>query len=148
MGNTLDKSETIYKPTARQLLWLKCALKPEVNPTITAIAEEVVKELSHKKTVPTVESVRKKWYLWMKNPLFVNWWSEAWRDGMSKTEYFFDKIGMKKAASDYRYWEAMQMKHHKFARQEEKTIYEQDADKKRAAVQSLIQGLTDEEDSD
>lgn len=97
---------TKFKPSTKQIDWLRSALKPEVPPFISAIAKDC--------------GVRREtWYDWVKKPKFVKWWNEQWEEGMKQTQTYFDKIGMLKANKDYRYWEGMQMKYHKFAKKEE-----------------------------
>lgn len=97
---------TGFKPNKQQLGWLKSALDPTVQPTIKAIATDCGVN-------------RENWYKWLKNPKFVEWFSTAWKKGMERTEWFFDKVGMVQATKDYRYFEAMQMKYHKFKKQGE-----------------------------
>jgi hypothetical protein len=97
---------TGFKPNKQQLAWLKSALDPTVQPTIKAIAADCGVN-------------RENWYKWLRNPKFVEWFSSAWKKGMERTEWFFDKVGMVQATKDYRYFEAMQMKYHKFKKFEE-----------------------------
>lgn len=95
-----------WRPTDNQIKVLQAALSPETQPTISAWFREA-------------GVGRENWYDWNKNPEFVSWWNEEWKKGMERLEPYLDKIGLIKAMKDYRYFEAMQMKYHKFSRREE-----------------------------
>ena len=106
------KGLTGFKPNSQQIAWLKSALKPEVPPVISKIARDCGVN-------------RENWYVWINERKghvgFNDWWDRVWREGMRRNEYFLDKVGIQKSATDYRYWEGMQMKYHKFKRQGEVT---------------------------
>lgn len=104
----MDKKHTKFKPSPDQIALLKAWASPEQKPTITAICE-------------TVGISRTTYYKWFADDEFVNWFNEQWDIAMAKTKPYLDNVGLKKAVSDFRYWEAMQMKYHKFKRQEEST---------------------------
>lgn len=96
----------IFKPTQKQIELLKAWADPEIKPTITAVCERI-------------GISRPTYYEWFDNQDFVNWWNEAWHREMANMESYLDNVGMKKLTQDFRYWEALQMKYHKYARKEE-----------------------------
>lgn len=104
------KEIQMFKPQAKMVKALNAALDPDNEGTITAIFKQI--------NVP-----RSAWYKWKKKPGFTDWWNEQWRKGMEDAEWYLDKIGLRKAKKgDYAFWQAMQMKYHKFSLKEEKTV--------------------------
>jgi hypothetical protein len=108
LAKRIDKPLTVFKPTKQQLDWLKSALDPTVQPTISAIAKDCGVN-------------RENWYGWIKDEAFMEWWGNVWDEGMKQANWFLDKVGMQMSTKDFRYWEAMQMKFGKFARKSDVT---------------------------
>lgn len=147
-----DSKEKIFVPKKAHWLWLKHALDPTIDSTVAAIcracvaqteSEEVCNDPDKNRTA--YDKWEKRWERWQDTPGFKAWWQEQWQKGMERSEWYLDKIGIKKAQSNFKYWEAMQMKFFKFARLEEKTLHAETLDEKRAAVQSLVDGLISED---
>lgn len=92
-----------FRPNPRQIELVRTLADPTIKPTITAVCAEV-------------GIARKTYYEWFDDPRFVTWFNDAWTQEMERAKSYLDNIGLKKALSDYRYWEAMQMMYGKFAK--------------------------------
>lgn len=103
-----QQNSTKFEPTDRQLALLRARLDVEIKPTITAECKEAGID-------------RGTYYDWMKNPDFVEWFNNAWKESQKKLESWLDKVGYLKAMKDFRYWEALQMKYHKYSRKNDLT---------------------------
>jgi hypothetical protein len=79
----------------------------EVKPTITAWCKEI-------------KVNRATYYNWMATDGFLEWLEMEWEKAMKKTKPFLDNIGLRNSPKNYKYWEAMQMIYHGFARREER----------------------------
>ncbi len=87
-----------FRPTPAQQAFLEAALDPKVKRTIRAISRAArVHESS--------------WRLWKRNPAFLAWYRDAWESGVAHSAWLLDKIGLEKARTDFRYWQAMQQKY-------------------------------------
>lgn len=106
MENKETEVTQTWRPTDEMIRVLEEALDPDNNAFISTWFKKAGVD-------------RTKWYDWNKKPMFVSWWNEEWKKGMERLEPYLDKIGLIKAMKDYRYFEAMQMKYHKFSRREE-----------------------------
>lgn len=102
-----EQNLTVFKPTQKMLNTLRCALDPEIKPTITALCE-------------AAKVTRETYYTWQNNELFCEWWSTEWDKAMKGSQIgsFLDKVAIMKSTTDYRYWEGMQMKYRGFMRKE------------------------------
>lgn len=92
------KNQQKFTPTTLQIKWLHAASDCSVDPTITAIAD-------------AIDCDRSNWYKWNKDPEFVEWWNREWERVMCNSVWRLDKIGMRKASEDFRYWKALQEKY-------------------------------------
>ena len=132
------QSDNVQKfiPDKAALVWLRMALRPDVQPTDTAIAEacawteiaaqkgKLEKELREDvKVIAEVKTATLKWVKrqqrFSKKEGYYTWFVEEFKKGMADLEPFMDKVGVMRGMKDFRYWEAMQMKHYKFTRKEE-----------------------------
>lgn len=92
---------TVFKPTEQQIKWLNSAVDPKVGAAISEIAADCGVN-------------RENWYIWIKNPQFKEWFHLAWAEAMEDIGWYLDKVGIRNSPRDYRYWEGMQTKYHKF----------------------------------
>ena len=95
-----------YEPTKNMLQVLNSALDPEVGGSINSWFV--------KAGIP-----RKYWDQWNKGLGFRLWWDKEFKKGMRRNMQFLDNIGMQKAKTDFRYWEAMQKKYSDMMKKED-----------------------------
>lgn len=86
--------EVNFKPTSSMKLWVAASIQLGTD-NITNIAEECGVD-------------RKNWYVWLKKPGFMEWYEQEMQRSVVLLRQKLDNIGIKKAATDYRYFEAMQ----------------------------------------
>lgn len=99
--NDLVKEESIqsteneeFLPTPHMEKWLDTAIQLETD-EINKIAEESRVD-------------RSTWYLWIKNPKFVDWYDTEYSKGLKANRWKLNAIGMKRAKNDHKYWQDMQ----------------------------------------
>jgi hypothetical protein len=83
-----------FEPTPAMRVWLDKSIELETD-DISKIA------LSCKVS-------RQSWYIWSKDPNFVQWFNSQWRDRIGQFGWRLDVIGLTKAKNNYSYWRAMQ----------------------------------------
>ncbi len=82
-----------FRPTPAQQAFLGAALDLNVKRTIRAISRAArVHESS--------------WRIWKRNPAFLAWYRDAWESGAAHSACLFDKIGLERARTDFRSWQA------------------------------------------
>lgn len=54
---------------------------------------------------------RQSYYDWRGIEGFQEWWDGEWEKAMKRYRAYLDRIGLEKAKTDFRYWEAMQKKY-------------------------------------
>ena len=87
-----------FRPTPAQQAFLKAALDLNVKRTIRAISRAArVHESS--------------WRICKRNPAFCACYRHAWESGAAHSAWLLDNIGLEKARTDFRYWQAMQQKY-------------------------------------
>lgn len=86
--------EAVFDPTPHMLKWLEKAMELGHTASITDVAKESGVD-------------RTNWYIWTRNPKFVEWWDNQWQSHLRVNRWKLDAIGMKQATSDYSYWKAM-----------------------------------------
>ena len=87
-----------FRPTPAQQAFLEAALDLNVKRTIRAISRAArVHESS--------------WRICKRNPAFLAWYRDAWESGAAHSACLLDKIGLEKARTDFRSWQAMQQKY-------------------------------------
>jgi hypothetical protein len=86
--------ETPFVPTVHMLKWLETAIELGHTATITEVSKEAKVD-------------RTTWYLWIKDPKFVDWWDNQWQTHLALNRWKLDAIGMSKAESNYDYWRDM-----------------------------------------
>ena len=87
-----------FRPTPAQQAFLKAALDLNVKRTIRAISRAArVHESS--------------WRICKRNPAFCSCYGDAWKSGAAHAACLLDNIGLEKARTDFRYWQAMQQKY-------------------------------------
>lgn len=91
---TNPTNKQIFTPTDNQLKWLDTALQIESD-SITDISEQCGLD-------------RSCWYDWNKKPEFRAWYIAEWNERIKIIGVQLDKMGIKNARRDYKYWEAMQ----------------------------------------
>jgi len=138
--NQLSDNVQKFEVKAGMLKWVAAACSPNSAPTIYGIARHLsLIEYSRKEGI-TIDQAKaisghnekiqkiinrgmlkwdKRWYRWKKDPLFMPWYMDEFKRMMGENEIYLDKVGMMKSASDFRYWEAMQMKYAGFSRKED-----------------------------
>jgi len=129
-GKKSHKPNTMFKPNQKQIALLRAWADPKQKPTITAVCEAANVD-------------RSTYYRWFDNEEFVAWFEESWAIAMKGTQHYLDLLGLKKAVKDYRYWEGMQMKYHKFARKEESKTDENQFKE----TMKLLKGLIEDDKS-
>lgn len=85
-----------FKPTPHMYRWLEKAIELGHGASITEISKNSKVE-------------RRNWYIWIRNPNFVNWWDTQWKQHLMINRWKLNAIGMKNAESDYTYWKDMMM---------------------------------------
>jgi len=86
-----------FKPTVTMLKWFAAAVNPDVKSNLVSISRESgVSE--------------QQWHEWAKDPVFNEWWNKEWLKEQKKMIWKLDKIGWDKSRSDFKYWQAMQIK--------------------------------------
>lgn len=100
-GNKIDHkvSEEItkeeeWKPTPHMEKWLDTAMKTDGD-SISDISEEC-------------KISRTAWYDWIKDDNFLLWYKQEWDKRIASEAWKLDKIGMKNAKRDHKYWQDMQ----------------------------------------
>lgn len=83
-----------FEPTKTMEKWLEAALELGHAATITEIAESSGVD-------------RTTWYVWLKDPAFVEWWDSQWQQFLKVNRWRLDSIGMKQAERNYDYWRTM-----------------------------------------
>jgi len=83
-----------WRPTPHMEKWLDTALQSE-NDTVTKIARA-----SHIAKI--------SWYRWVKDDNFLLWFKTEWDKRIASQAWQLDKIGMKQAKRDHKYWQDMQ----------------------------------------
>lgn len=90
-----NSTESIeFKPTSSMKLWIAASIQLGTD-NITKIAKEC-------------EVDRKNWYLWLKKPGFIEWYEKELQRSVVLIRQRLDNIGLRKAETDFRYFEAMQ----------------------------------------
>lgn len=97
----INKKSTIFRPTPEMKRFLEARLNMEIKPTITAECEYA-------------QIDRTTYYLWIKKPDFVAWLNEQWELNAGRLNTWIDKVGYQKGVKDFRYFELMQTKRHKY----------------------------------
>lgn len=90
--NSTDKE--IFKPTTNMEKWLDTAIQ--------------LSDLSPTKVSEVSGIDRTSWYHWIKDEQFIAWFRGEWDKRIRSYGPVLDMIGLKKASSDYKFWEAMQ----------------------------------------
>lgn len=93
------KSTKPWKPKKKMVDLLNAMADPTIKPTITAWCEEI-------------EIDRKTYYNWYEQKEFVEWINKEWQIAMKNLKPYLDNIALKKAAKDFKYWEALQKMYH------------------------------------
>lgn len=83
-----------FVPTKGMLRWFEAAAELGYHETITGVAKEAKLD-------------RDNWYQWLEKPGFVEWWDRQWAKHLRTNRWKLDAIGMKKAESDYSWWQSM-----------------------------------------
>lgn len=121
--NNKDEQESsqnvpTFKPDLRMVYYWETYANPYIKPNVTATILGAIKRMREdgldEAIIPNKEAYKKAYYKWKKKEGYEKWRKENWERLMGGTEPYFDKVGMIKAAKDYRYWEGMQTKYHKF----------------------------------
>jgi hypothetical protein len=86
--------EEVFEPTPLMLKWLDTAIDLGYTASITDVAE-------------ASEINRGTWYLWVKDPKFVEWWDSQWQKYLTLNRWKLDAIGMKQAERNFDYWHDM-----------------------------------------
>jgi len=92
--SVMPTEEEAFKPTPAMRLWVATSAQL-VTDNITEISKECRQQ-------------RTNWYDWIKKPGFLKWYEEERKNLMTIVRTKLDNIGIKKAKTDFRYWEAMQ----------------------------------------
>src|SRR5690606_12475041 len=82
---------------------LKAVLNVEVRPTVTSWCKEA-----------NIDP--KTYYKWMRDAGFLAWFYRQWQLSMTQSQFYLETVGLRKAASDFRYWEAMMTRYHGYVR--------------------------------
>ena len=90
----VSTKEKKWKPTPAMRIWLDAAIRSEYS-EVSKIAEECGLD-------------RKNWYNWIKDDNFLLWYKEEWDKRLASQGWRLDKIGLKMAVVDHKYWESMQ----------------------------------------
>ena len=123
-------STEMFIPSEKQIELLRVMVDGTGKPTITAFCEEAGIN-------------RDTYYNWFDNPEFVGWFNREWEVAMAKKITWLDRIGLQKSPTDFRYWEALQMKYGKFSRRNDITTDNQPIT---AVKVEFINGSKDESD--
>lgn len=94
---TKSKDLTItkeFKPTPAMRIWIDTDIR---------LMTDNVSEIERESKI-TAQS----WYLWIKDPAFIEWYNNEWNVRIKSKINDLDKIGFRNAKRDYKYWEAMQ----------------------------------------
>ena len=83
-----------YEPTLTMIKWFETALELGHTATISEIAEKSGVD-------------RTTWYVWLKDPQFVEWWDGQWQQYLRVNRWKLDSMGMKQAERNYDYWHTM-----------------------------------------
>lgn len=97
-----------WKPTEAQRKYLEVTADPNTPTELTKVAD-------------IVGVNRGTIYGWMRTDAFMDWYATEWQAKMSRAIPYLDKIGLKKAEKDFRYWEAMQIKYGGYSRVSDST---------------------------
>ncbi len=89
------KTEDAFTPTPHMLKVWDAAVELGYTASITKIMKKAGAD-------------RKNWYLWRRNPDFVEWWDREWQMHIKLSRWRLDAIGLKKAEKEYEYWHDMQ----------------------------------------
>ena len=100
-GNKLDQkvSEKItkqkeWRPTPYMEKWIDTAIQNDTY-SITDISE-------------ACKISRTAWYDWIKDDNFLLWYKTEWDKRIASEAWKLDKIGMRQAKTDHKYWQDMQ----------------------------------------
>lgn len=83
-----------WKPTPAMRVWIDTAIQNETD-SITDISE-------------ACKISRTAWYDWIKDDNFLLWYKQEWDKRIASEAWKLDKIGMKNAKRDHKYWADMQ----------------------------------------
>lgn len=106
----------IFKPTERMVYYWKAFADPNIRPHVVATIERAIEMMTEDgiEDIPSLDAYRRNFYDWESREGYNEWRIKNWQKLMSESETFLDKVGLIKSAKDYRYWEGMQTKYHKF----------------------------------
>lgn len=98
-GNMREITESstsveVFKPRAKQALWLDTALA-SMTDNVSKIARESGID-------------PKTWYNWQKEPGFIDWYLTEWDKRIKIYRPNLDAIGIRKASKEHKYWRDMQ----------------------------------------
>lgn len=86
--------QPIFKPTPHMEKWLDTAIQSETD------------EISKIALASGMD--RTNWWKWQKEPGFIEWFNEAWREKLRSHAFRLDVIGLNRAKrGDYNFWKDM-----------------------------------------
>ena len=86
--------EKKFKPTPHMFLWLEKSMELGFGASVFDISKQA-------------KVARTNWYMWIRNPDFVQWWDDQWQQYIKSARHKLTLIGLKKAETDYTYWSDM-----------------------------------------
>jgi hypothetical protein len=143
---TTDKKTTTFAPSELQVKILQKSFNMEGKPTITAMCANDLDE-EGKEIVGTGIN-RDTWYTWNKDPEFVNWWNTCWDTHMKNSMFMLDKVSWKKAYTDFRYMELLQMKYANFRKKFDQTSNGESIAKPLQSIADGLQQILEQNDTE
>lgn len=119
-----DKNEEVFKPIIEQIYYARAWADPATKPTRSDAARtamDMMKTDGVATPINLPDSLRKETYRWEQDKAYCQWFTDYWQSLMKSNIAYLDSVGLKKAVSDFRYWEAMQMKFGGYKRKHDMT---------------------------